>query len=100
MFEDIEVADTDTTFILGRSMLTLAWQDFDQYTEAQQNICVNCLVIKLYQCILKIILQNILAVEFFAPKQIIDLCDTEVYLQGVGKHFEKTINFDIYKPCG
>ena len=27
-----------------------------------------------------------------------DLCDTEVYLKGVGKHFEKTINFDIYKP--
>lgn len=99
VFEDIEVADTDTTFILGRSMLTLAWQDFDQYTEAQQNILRKLFGNK----VISVYSENHptkypMAVEFFAPKQIIDLCDTEVYLQGVGKHFEKTINFDIYKP--
>ena len=99
VFEDIEVADTDTTFILGRSMLTLAWQDFDQYTEAQQNILRKLFGNK----VISVYSENHptkypVAVEFFAPKQIIDLCDTEVYLQGVGKHFEKTINFDIYKP--
>ena len=35
---------------------------------------------------------------FIKPKQIVDLCDTDVYPNGVGTHFEKTINFSIYKP--
>ena len=98
VFEDIEIDDKDVTFILGRSMLTLAWQDFDQYTEAQQIILRKLFggnLISVYS-------ENHptkypIAVDFFKPKHIVDLCDTEVYLQGVGKHFEKTINFDIYK---
>ena len=98
-FEDIEVNENDITFILGRSMLTLAWQDFDQYTEQQKNILCKLFGGKL----ISVYSENHpakypLAVDFFKPAHIIDLCDTEVYLNGVGKHFEKTINFDIYKP--
>ena len=99
VFEDITVGNKDVTFILGRSMMTLAWQDYDQYTERQQEILRKLFADK----VISVYSENHptkypLAVEFFAPKQIVDLCDTEVYLKGVGKHFEKTINFDIYKP--
>jgi hypothetical protein len=38
------------------------------------------------------------ALAFYSPKTVVDLCDTEVYPNGVGEHFEKTINFSIYKP--
>ena len=99
VFEDITINKNDVTFILGRSMLTLAWQDFDQYTEKQKNILRELFGAKL----ISVYSENHptkypLAVNFFQPAHIVDLCDTEVYLKGVGKHFEKTINFDIYKP--
>ena len=98
-FEDIQVNENDISFILGRSMLTLAWQDFDHYTEQQKNILCKLFGGKL----ISVYSENHpakypMAVDFFKPVHIIDLCDTEVYLNGVGKHFEKTINFDIYKP--
>jgi hypothetical protein len=38
------------------------------------------------------------AVEYFRPHKLIDLCDKEVYPNGVGEHFEKRINFSVYKP--
>ena len=38
------------------------------------------------------------AVQFYNPREVVDLCDTEVYPNGVGSHFEKRINFSIYKP--
>jgi len=99
VFEDITINKNDVTFILGRSMLTLAWQDFDQYTEKQKNILRELFGAKL----ISVYSENHptkypLAVNFFQPAHIVDLCDTEVYLKGVGKHFEKTINFAIYKP--
>ena len=37
------------------------------------------------------------AVEKYKPKKIIDLCDFDVYKNGVGSQFEKIINFSIYK---
>ena len=99
VFEDIEINNKDVTFILGRSMLTLAWQDFDQYTEKQKSILRELFGGKL----ISVYSENHptkypIAVDFFQPANVVDLCDTEVYLKGVGKHFEKTINFDIYKP--
>jgi hypothetical protein len=80
-------------------MITLSWQDFDEYSLLQQQ-----LLRKLFgKNVISVYSENHpakypLAVEFYAPKQIIDLCDTEVYPNGVGEHFEKTINFEIYKP--
>ena len=32
------------------------------------------------------------------PKKVYDLCDYEVYPNGVGKQYQKIINFDVYKP--
>lgn len=99
IFDDYTPADDDITLVMGRSMITLSWQDFKDYREIQQ------------QTLLKIFKGNVisvysenhptkypLALEFYNPRRVIDLCDTEVYPNGVGAHFEKTINFDIYKP--
>jgi len=89
----------DVTLIMGRSMMTLSWQDFKDYQPEQQQVLRQLFagsVISVYS-------ENHpakypLALEFYNPKQVIDLCDTEVYPNGVGEHFEKTINFSIYKP--
>lgn len=99
VFNKFEPKDNDTTLIMGRSMMTLSWQDFKDYTQEQQDTLKKVFagnVISVYS-------ENHpakypLAVEFYNPKKIIDLCDTEVYPNGVGEHFEKTINFSIYKP--
>jgi hypothetical protein len=83
---------------MGRSMLTLAWQRFKNYSQAQQQTLLQLFSNK----IIAVYSENHpidypKALEFFSPDQIIDLCDTEVYPNGVGEHFEKTINFEIYK---
>jgi len=99
VFDIVEPETDDITLIMGRSMMTLSWKDFKDYdTEQQQTLrkLFGSKVISVYS-------ENHpaeypKAVEFYAPKQIVDLCDTEVYPNGVGAHFEKTINFDIYKP--
>ena len=38
-----------------------------------------------------------IALQYFKPKKIYDLCDFEVYPNGTGEQFEKIINFSIYK---
>lgn len=99
IFNNYTPDENDITLVMGRSMITLSWQDFKDYTQDQQNT------------LLKIFAGNVISVysenhptkypvalEFYNPKKVIDLCDTEVYPNGVGKHFEKTINFEIYKP--
>ena len=99
IFNKFNPDKNDVTIVMGRSMITLGWQDFKDYSLKQQNTLKKLLggnVISVYS-------ENhptkyLSAVEFFKPKQIIDLCDTEVYPNGIGEHFEKTINFSIYKP--
>jgi hypothetical protein len=91
-------SDDDVTLIMGRSMMTLTWQSFNDYTPTQQLSLRGLFsgnVISVYS-------ENHVegypkAVDFYKPKQIVDLCDTDVYPNGVGTHFEKTINFSIYK---
>tara|TARA_B100000085_G_scaffold70905_1_gene63575 strand:- start:11347 stop:12204 length:858 start_codon:yes stop_codon:yes gene_type:complete len=90
--------DNDVTLIMGRSMLTLSWQSFNDYSEVQQRTLKRLFSGKL----ISVYSENHptkypLAVEFYNPEKIVDLCDTEVYPNGVGKHFEKTINFDIHR---
>ena len=92
-------SDDDVTLVMGRSMMTLSWQSFNDYTLVQQTSLQRLFsgnVISVYS-------ENHVegypkAVDFYKPKQIVDLCDTDVYPNGVGTHFEKTINFSIYKP--
>lgn len=99
MFDTVDYNEDDVTLILGRSMMTLSWIDYNSYQPEQQESLKKLFggnVISVYS-------ENHptkypLALEFYNPKKIIDLCDTEVYPNGVGKHFEKTINFSIYKP--
>lgn len=99
VFDQCVPSDDDVTLVMGRSMITLSWQDFNDYSLLQQQ-----LLRKLFgKNVISVYSENHtakypLAVEFYAPKQIVDLCDTEVYPNGVGEHFEKTINFEIYKP--
>ena len=98
-FDYISSTENNVTLIMGRSMMTLSWQNFKDYTPVQQGTLRKLFsgnVISVYS-------ENHptgypLALEFYNPRQIVDLCDTEVYPNGVGEHFEKTINFSIYKP--
>jgi hypothetical protein len=89
----------DITLILGRSMMTLSWLNFKDYT-AEQQLSLQKLfstrVISVYSENHPAEYSN--ALKFYSPTTIIDLCDHEVYPNGVGEHFEKTINFEIYKP--
>lgn len=99
IFNNFTPAKDNITLIMGRSMMTLSWQDFKDYTSTQQQtlrkvFCGN--VISVYNENHPI--KYPLAIEFYNPKKIVDLCDTEVYPNGVGEHFEKNINFSIYKP--
>ena len=99
IIDDYVPALNDITLIMGRSMMTLSWQSFNDYTDVQKRILYRLFdgdIISVYS-------ENHIegypkAVDFYKPKQIVDLCDTEVYPNGVGTHFEKTINFSIYKP--
>jgi len=99
IIDDYVPALNDITLIMGRSMMTLSWQNFNDYTDVQKRILYRLFdgdIISVYS-------ENHVdgypkAVKFYNPKQIVDLCDTEVYPNGAGAHFEKTINFSIYKP--
>jgi len=99
VFNDINPEPEDISLVMGRSMITLSWQDFRDYRPEQQHSLRKLFagnVISVYS-------ENHpakypLALEFYNPARVIDLCDTEVYPNGVGEHFEKRIYFDIYKP--
>lgn len=83
--------------IMGRSMLTLPYLNFNKYDHEQQFM----LKMVFGQALISVYSENHIeqyprALEFFKP-EVIDLCDHEVYKNGVGFHFEKRINFDIYK---
>ena len=88
----------EVTLILGRSMMTLSWQNFKDYNDTQQKILKQLFggkVISVYSENHPTLYPK--AIDFYKPRQVVDLCDTEVYPNGVGSHFEKRINFDIYK---
>ena len=88
----------DITLVMGRSMITLAHLDYIDYSETQKltlHQLFNNKIISVYS-------ENHpkdydLALKRFNPKKVIDLCDFDVYKNGVGHQFEKIINFSIYK---
>lgn len=99
VFDNIVPDPDGITLVMGRSMITLAWQDFENYRVEQQRSLRKLFGGRL----ISVYSENHpeeypKAIDFFNPRQIIDLCDTEVYPNGVGEHFEKRINFDIYRP--
>ena len=89
----------DITLVLGRSMITLAYKDIKNYTMDQKlslHLLFGNKIIAVYS-------ENHpkeypLALEYFKPKEVFDLCDYDVYPNGVGIQYEKIINFDLYKP--
>lgn len=89
---------SDIVMVLGRSMLTLPWKDRHRYTDERLLSMKDLFggnLIPVYS-------ENhpyeyYEAQNYWAPKVVVDLCDTEIYPRGYGIHFEKRINFDIYK---
>ena len=89
----------DITLVLGRSMITLAFKDIKNYTMDQKlslHLLFGNKIIAVYS-------ENHpkeypLALEYFKPREVFDLCDFDVYPNGEGIQYEKIINFDLYKP--
>ena len=85
------------TLVMGRSMITLPYLMRDEYSHDQLFLMMDLFK----QCIV-VYSENHpadypKALEFFGVQYTVDLCDHEVYPNGIGRHFEKTINFSIYK---
>jgi len=98
-FDNFVALDTEVAMVLGRSMITLSYKNWRDYTQDQQRTLTSVFKGK----VLSVYSENHpqeypKALEFFKPTEVVDLCDKEVYPNGVGKHFEKRINFSIYKP--
>jgi hypothetical protein len=97
-FDVVTREKNDVTLIMGRSQMSLAYIDFNQYTATQKDSLKKLFansVISVYSENHPNIYPK--AVSFFAPKGIYDLCDHDVYPNGIGLHFEKTINFNIHR---
>ena len=99
VFNDYTPSSTEITLVLGRSMITLPYLDRDRYTKDQLmtlHLLFSNKVIAIYS-------ENHpkeypLALKYFNNKKVYDICDYDVYPNGVGKQYEKIINFDVYKP--
>lgn len=99
VFDDFEPEWDDVTLIMGRSMMTLPYLNWDEYSHVQKftlHYVFEGKVIAVYS-------ENHpkdypRALKFFRPQTVYDLCDKEVYPNGEGDHFEKTIHFEYYKP--
>ena len=97
-FNDIDVGDDDITLILGRSMMSLAHDSWNSYKIWQQRSLIKLFAGKL----ISVYSENSPrgyhnAMHFFNPRDTVNLCDTDVYPNGDGDHFEKIIHFPIYK---
>ena len=99
VFDEYTPTTNEITLIMGRSMLTLAYKDRKSYTKDQLltlHLLFNNKLIAVYN-------ENHpkeypLALEYFKPNKVFDLCDFDVYPNGEGIQYEKIINFDLYKP--
>lgn len=99
IFDEYTPNLSEPTLVIGRSMLTLAWLNKNTYTKDQ----LFTLHLLFREKLISVYSENHpvdydKAIEYFKPKEIIDLCDFDVYPNGTGQHFEKRINFNIYKP--
>ena len=97
-FDNYTPNKNDISLIMGRSMLTLPYLNKKDYTKEQLltlHFLFSKRLISVYSENHPIDYHK--AVEYFKPKEIYDLCDYDVYPNGVGEQFEKIINFSIYK---
>jgi hypothetical protein len=98
VFDTFSPSEYDISLIMGRSMISLAFQDFNSYNSLQQDSLKKVFSKKL----ISVYSENHptiypLAIQFFSPSKVFDLCDTEVYPLGVGLHFEKRVDFSIHQ---
>ena len=89
----------DITLIMGRSMLTLPYLSKSTYTNDQ----LLTLHLLFQGNLISVYSENhpkeyFMALDYFLPKKVYDLCDYDVYPDGTGQPFEKIINYSIYKP--
>lgn len=101
VFDNVSANADDVQIVMGRSMVTLSWLNYKDYTPIQQqslNSLFSGNLISVYST--NHVIDYPKAINFYKPNQIINLCDQEVYPEGEGIHFEKTIDFSIYKPYG
>ena len=99
IFDFYTPTSDEITLVLGRSMITLAYKDKDRYTKDQ----LLTLRLLFGNKIIAVYSENHpkeypLALEYFKPNKVFDLCDFDVYPNGEGIQYEKIINFDLYKP--
>lgn len=97
-FDQFLFEPDDITLVMGRSMITLSYKDFNSYDFLQQRLLKDAFGNK----VISVYSENHpkeypLALAFYNPKHIIDLCDREVYPNGIGHNFEKRIYFRIYR---
>jgi hypothetical protein len=84
---------------MGRSQLTLAYLNKHTYNNDQLltlHLLFSGNLISVYSE--NHVKEYPIALQYFKPKKVYDLCDHDVYVNGMGEQFEKIINFSIYKP--
>ena len=99
IFDFYTPTSNDLTLIMGRSMLTLAYLNKHTYNNDQLltlHLLFGGNLISVYSE--NHVREYPIALQYFKPKKVYDLCDHDVYVNGVGEQFEKIINFSIYKP--
>jgi len=99
IFDDYTPTSNEITLIMGRSMLTLPYLNKQDYTQEQ----LLTLHLLFSNKLISVYSENHpkdyhIAINYFKPKKVYDLCDYDVYPNGVGRQFEKMINFSVYKP--
>jgi hypothetical protein len=99
IFDEYNPTSKEISLIMGRSMLTIPYLNRKNYTMDQMltlNLLFKNNLISVYSE--NHPKQYFEALNYFKTKNVSDLCDFDVYPNGVGKQFEKIINFNIYKP--
>ena len=99
IFDEYTPKSDEITFVLNRSMVTLPYKDIKCYTKQQQltlHLLFSNKLISFYSE--NHIKEYPLALQYFKNKKVYDVNDYDVYPNGVGIHFEKMINFSVYKP--
>ena len=98
IFDFYTPTSNDITLIMGRSQLTLAYLNKHTYNNDQLltlHLLFSGNLISVYSE--NHVKEYPIALQYFKPKKVYDLCDHDVYVNGVGEQFEKIINFSIYK---
>ena len=99
IFDFYTPTSNDITLIMGRSQMTLAYLNKHTYNNDQLltlHLLFSGNLISVYSE--NHVKEYPIALQYFKPKKVYDLCDHDVYVNGIGEQFEKIINFSIYKP--